>query len=80
MKTVCRDGLSLYLFADDDYPVVITDGAIYVGDPLDFIVADCNSSNSVMLTTDFAPEDWVGGKYFFDGDVWEENPMWVPSE
>ena len=76
MKTLCKDGLSYYLF-EDSKSVVFSDVNIAVGDPLEFYVGDCNNSNAILHQSVTAPNEYVGGKYMFDGTTWSDNPAWV---
>ena len=76
MKTLCKDGISYYMFADSK-SVVFSDVNIAVGDPLEFYVGDCNNSNAILHQSVTAPSDWAGGKYMFDGTTWSDNPAWV---
>lgn len=76
MKTLVRENLSLYLL-DDNEAIVMTEADITVGNPAKFIIADCNSSNTVLYEGVTAPADWTGGKYFFDGTDWTLNPNWI---
>jgi len=76
MKTLTKDGLSVYLF-EDDKALLIEIDKITVGDPVEFIIADCNSGNAILHEGVTGPEDWVGGKYLFDGTDWTMNPDWV---
>ena len=80
MKTLTKDNVSVYLFEDNKSVALGSDSTI-VGDPEEFIISDCNSSNSVMNTNVTAPEDWAGGKYDFDGTTWSLNSDYVePTE
>ena len=76
MKTLTKDNKSLYLF-DNDKALSITAESITVGNPIEFIIGDCNSSNTELHAGVTPPADWAGGKYFFDGTTWTENPDWV---
>lgn len=76
MKTLTKNNLSLYLFQDDKLLLIEAD-KITVGDPVDFIIGDCNSGNIVLHEGVIGPEDWIGGKYMFDGTEWTLNPNWV---
>jgi len=76
MKTLVKGNLSIYLF-DDNKEVVVTNESITVGNPIEFVVSDCNDTNTTMYENIIAPVDWVGGKYFFDGTDWTLNPDWV---
>jgi len=68
--------LSKYVFADDK-PVIMGSDMITVGsDPVDFYVADLNSSTATMHTGVTAPDGWMGNKHFFDGTDWTINSDW----
>ena len=75
MKTLTKDGRSLYLF-DDNEALLIEADKITVGDPVKFIIADCNSQNTVLHEGVTAPEDWQGCKYLFNGTTWTPCPHW----
>jgi len=79
MKTLTKNGLSIYLF-DDAEVLSITEENITVGDPPKFIVGDCNSSDTTLFTDVTPPEDWTGCKYFYGGAIWSLNPDWVEPE
>jgi hypothetical protein len=76
MKTLVKYNKSLYIF-EDDKALTITAENITVGNPVEFIIADCNSSNTELHAGVTPPEDWTGGKYLFDGTVWTLNPDWI---
>ena len=80
MKTITRNDtqISIYIFEDDQ---VLNIGAenIIVGDPAEFIIADCNSSNVTLYESVEPPEDWAGTKYLFDGTTWTANDDYKPS-
>lgn len=80
MKTLTKDGISLYLF-DDAEALLVEANQIKVGDPIRLIISDCNSTNTLLFEGVTPPEDWFGCKYLFDGNNWELNPDWVdPKE
>lgn len=80
MKTLTKNNLSIYLF-DNSRILNITTTDITVGNPPEFIISDCNSSNTVLHeNVATPPEDWTGGKYFYDSGVWTINPFWVDPE
>ena len=76
MKTLVKDGISVYLFANDKV-VNTTATRTEIGPPVELIAGDCNTSNSVMYTGVTAPENWIGLRYLFDGTTWSDNPAWV---
>ena len=73
MQTITKEGVSLYTFADD-VTLAVTEKSITTPD---FIIGDCNNTNSVVYQGVTPPSDWAGGKYLFDGAAWELNPAWV---
>jgi len=81
MKTITHNGsnISAYRFADDD-EITATEKNIVLADTTEFddpfIIGDMNTSNSTIHTGVTLPEDWVGGKYIFDGTSWSLNPDW----
>lgn len=80
MKTLTRENLSLYLF-DDSKSLTITDDNIVVGDPVEFIIGDCNSENTTLHENVVnSPSDWANCKYLFDGTTWTLNPDWVDPD
>jgi len=79
MKTVVRKdtNVSLYLFPDST-TVVLEASQMQVGaNPIEFFVADCNTSNAVVYENVTDPSDWKGWKYLHDGTTWTLNPDWV---
>lgn len=79
MKTVVRKdtNVSLYLFPDTTV-VLLGESQMQVGaNPIEFFVADCNTSNAVIHENVTDPSDWKGWKYFYDGTSWTANPDWV---
>jgi hypothetical protein len=79
MKTLTKENLSLYLFDDAEYLDIATD-KITVGSPPKFIIGDCNITDTVLHEGVTGPDDWVGGKYLFDGTDWTLDPDWVEPE
>ena len=76
MKTLTKENLSLYLFEDAE-PVAMNADNIIVGEPPKLIIADCNSSDTVLHEGVTATTDWAGYKYLFDGTTWTPNSNWV---
>lgn len=78
MKTLVQKetNVSLYLFADDE-AVSVGAGTVEVGNPLGFVIADCNAENAVLHEGVTPPADWFGHKYLFDGADWSVNPDFV---
>ena len=80
MKTLVKDKISIYVFADSE-AVNITDTNIVIGNPETLIIGDCNSSNTTLHEGVTPPSDWVGHKYLFNGTAWSANSAWVdPSK
>lgn len=76
MKTITKDGVSIFIFPDAQ-PVVLKSDRIEVGNPLSMVIGDCNANDSVLHENVNPPEDWFGHKYTFDGTNWQRNPRWV---
>lgn len=76
MKTITKNNVSLYLF-EDSVAITITEENSTVGEPVQFIIGDCNSSNVVLHEGVSTPDDFMGHKYFYDGTAWSLNPDWV---
>lgn len=79
MKTLTKDNVSIYLFADYE-ELVISEENIIVGNPPKFIIGDCNSTDTVLHEGVTEPDGWLGHKYLYDGTAWAENPAWVDPE
>lgn len=75
MKTLVKHQISIYLF-NDDMNLDISDERIVVGDPVEFIISDCNALNTSLYEQVTAPADWRGHKYLFDGQQWTPNPLY----
>jgi hypothetical protein len=75
MKTLTKDFVSLYIF-DEFMTIYMTNTNVIVGNPQRFIINDCNSTNSVIYDNVYPPENWIGGKYLFNGNEWELNLNW----
>lgn len=78
MKTIVKTETneSVYLFSDDKYFFCDTN-QITVGNPIEYRIADCNNTNTIVYTDVTPPEDWVGCKYLFDGTTWTNNPDYI---
>ena len=64
MKTIIDNETrtSKYLVADD-YVINATETQTSMGDPVDFIIGDLNSTNSTIIEGVSEPDDWFGCKY-----------------
>lgn len=78
MKVISQNATNLALFLlPDEASVEMLAEKIVVGAhgnyPLGFIILCNNSSDSTLYedVTD-SPDDWIGNKYFYDGN-WSEN-------
>ena len=76
MKTITKNNVSLYLF-EDSVAITITEENITVGEPVQFIIDDCTSSNVVLHEGVSTPDDFMGHKYFYDGTAWSLNSDWI---
>jgi hypothetical protein len=78
MQTIIKDGVSVYLFSDErkvnlnvnKTVVKEADAGDTKGKRQTFHIADCDQNNATLIKNVTAPEDWEGGKYFFDGITW----------
>ncbi len=75
MKTLTKDNISRFIF-DDAEEVTLTDTTVIVGTRL--IIADCNSSDSVLHEGVVPPDDWAIHMYTYDGTAWALNPDYSP--
>jgi len=77
MKTILDEhNCSKYLFADEK-TVTVKAEYIEVGSPIEFIIADLNSSNATVIEGVTEPDDWYGCKYNYVNGVWELCPDWI---
>ncbi len=69
MKTIIDNETktSKYLVADD-YVIESSESSITMGDPVDFIIGDLNSTNSTIIEGVTEPDDWFGCKYTCGAD------------
>lgn len=74
--TLTPSNVSIYTF-DDAVELIIGDDNIVVGSPVQFVIADCNISNTNLYENVTPPQDWAGHKYLFDGSNWLANPNWI---
>jgi len=79
MKILVKNGISIYSF-DNTKTVTLNSDHIIVGDPVEFTIGDCNSSNTTVHLNVTPPVDWIGGKYLFDGTTFSANPDWVDPD
>lgn len=78
MKTITfkSNNASIYIF-DDAVELIVSNENIVVGNPVQFVIADCNTSNIDLHENVTPPQDWAGHKYLFDGSNWSVNPNWI---
>jgi hypothetical protein len=82
MKTIVRNdnAVALYLF-DNNEVVDVKADKITIGDPVEMIITDCDSSNVTLFEGVTTPAEWTGGKYLYTTeDGWTLNPDWTPPE
>lgn len=81
MKTLCftDTNVSAYLF-DDATPVEVTSENTIVGQPVEFFIGDMKSTTARLYENVTEPNDWIGGKYLFDGANWTINPDYKTLE
>tara|TARA_Y100000593_G_scaffold38732_1_gene74947 strand:- start:31 stop:399 length:369 start_codon:yes stop_codon:yes gene_type:complete len=82
-QTITRkaDNVSVYILHDDaTVDLSATPHATVrgnTGGPVDFNIADLNSSNAEVHTGVTAPSGWMGGKHTYDGSSWGDASGWV---
>ena len=74
--TLKSNNVSLYVF-DDSETVTMETNQISVGNPVEKILGDLNSTNTELHTGVTAPSGWTGGKHTFDGSSWGVVSGWV---
>ena len=75
MKTITfnSNSVSAYVFENTEQVTLNTENITCS----DFIIGDLNSTNATMHTDVTPPEDWMGGRYVYDGTDWTEVVGWV---
>ena len=76
MQTIVRNGTNISLFYLTDsktVDVTSTETTISEGGVPELIIADCDSSNSTLLTGVDEQDTWWGWKYKHDGSSWSAN-------
>lgn len=70
---ITQNNICFWAF-DDDKTLIPEENMTSVGDPLEFVIGDLGTSNSIIYEniTD-VPEDFVTCKYFYDGTTWTAN-------
>ena len=78
MKTIIdnESRTSKYLVADD-YVINATETQTSMGDPVDFIIGDLNSTNSTVIEGVTEPDDWFGCKYTYADGTFTLVEGWV---
>ena len=81
MKTLVSisNNKSLYILEDNEV-VNFQEDSISFGNPEHTFVPDCNSANTKIIENINPPEDWDGGKYYFDGVTWDISQEWLDSQ
>ena len=78
MKTITKNGASVYLFSDEREVTTTANGTevkeAAEGDTLGklnaFTISDCRADDAALYENVEAPENWQGGKFLFDGATW----------
>jgi hypothetical protein len=75
MKTITfkSNNASIYLFDDGKFVDIQNDKTV-VGNPVEYLIADCTQQTAEIYENVIAPADWCGHKYLFDGTTWTPNP------
>ena len=81
MKTLVSisNNKSLYILEDNE-PVNFKEDSISFGNPEHTFVPDCNFSNTKIIENISPPEDWDGGKYYFNDGNWVVSQDWLDSQ
>lgn len=80
MKTIIENATSESLYIFEDSKVInILDSKMTVGDPVELMVLDCNSTNVFLANNVNPPEDWEGRKYTFDSTTWAVTQEWIDA-
>jgi hypothetical protein len=78
MKTICKNDSTVSLYAFEDNQVLtLTPENTIVGEPVEWIIADCNADNSTVFLMVKLPTDWKPSKYLFNAKSWSKNPDYV---
>lgn len=82
MKIITRVATKVALYAFNDNEVIsLNANSTSIGDPVELIISDCDLSNSLVFDqVENMPEDWIGGKYCFNGQSWTLNDQYKPIE
>lgn len=76
MKTLVRNdtNVSLYIFPDSK-TVTVEEDKVVVGDPVEFHIGDCSSSNVTLFEGVTDPGTWTAWGYCYtEADGWTINP------
>tara|TARA_B100001079_G_C16407691_1_gene514577 strand:+ start:3185 stop:3478 length:294 start_codon:yes stop_codon:yes gene_type:complete len=73
MKTLVNDNNHSVFLWEDNVVLNESQDRYEVGDPVELIISDCNSTNTTLYEDVTPPADWVGCKYFFDGTDWTKD-------
>jgi len=80
MKTIIENATSESLYIFDDGKIInILDSKMTVGEPVELMILDCNSTNVSLVENVNPPEDWEGRKYTFDGTTWTVTQEWIDA-
>lgn len=81
MKVICfaHNNLAVHAFPDET-DIYVSPMGIQVGNPAQLIIADMGSDNAKFYEHEELPPDYVGAKYFYDGNTWARNPDWQEAD
>ena len=75
-----EDNIVIYAFPNSTDLDIRAD-KIVVNEPIPYIIADRNSSNTTEHVNVSLPDNHVVWKHMYNGSAWSNNPDWVdPSE
>ena len=81
MKIIAKkeSKIVLYVFADSQ-SIDVQENQTVVGDPVEFYIADCNTSDTDLIEGVTPPADWIAEKYLYANSSWTLNPDWIDPD
>jgi hypothetical protein len=81
MKIIAKkeSKIVLYVF-EDSQTIDVQDNQTVVGNPVEFYISDCNTSDTDLIESVTPPIDWVAEKYLYASGSWSLNPDWIDPD
>ena len=78
MKTIVRkeSNISIWIF-NNSQSVDVQENQTAVGEPVEFFISDCTTSDCDLIEGVTPPSDWDAHKYLYASGSWTLNPDWV---